>query len=72
PSTNIFFGCYYTLTGFEGLHVLIGILVLLVLGWRARRGDFNERFHSPVDIMGLYWGLLAVVWVLILFFFYLV
>lgn len=71
PSTNIFFGCYYTLTGFEGLHVLIGIGVLLVLGWRARRGAFNQRFHSPVNIMGLYWGLLAVVWVLILFFFYL-
>jgi cytochrome c oxidase subunit III len=71
PSTNIFFGCYYTLTGFEGLHVLIGVVVLLVLGWRARRGDFNRDYHSPLDVMGLYWGLLAVVWVFILLFFYL-
>jgi heme/copper-type cytochrome/quinol oxidase subunit 3 len=71
PSTNIFFGCYYTLTGFEGLHVLIGIGVLLVLGWRARRGDFNRDFHSPLDVMGFYWYLLAVVWVFILLFFYL-
>jgi cytochrome c oxidase subunit 3 len=71
PSTNIFFGCYYTLTGFEGLHVLIGIVVLLVLGWRARRGDFNRDFHSPIEVMGLYWYLLAVVWLFILLFFHL-
>ncbi len=71
PSTNLFFGCYYTLTGFEGLHVLIGIAVLLVLGWRARRGDFNRDFHSPLEVMGLYWYLLAVVWIFILLFFYL-
>ena len=71
PSTNIFFGCYYTLTGFEGLHVLIGIAVLLVLGWRAGRGDFSRDFHSPIEVMGLYWYLLAVVWVFILLFFYL-
>ncbi|HVM31879.1 MAG TPA: cytochrome c oxidase subunit 3 [bacterium] len=70
PSTNLFFGCYYTLTGFEGLHVLIGVGVLAVLAWRAKRGDFHPNFHSPVDVMGLYWGLLALVWVFILAIFY--
>jgi heme/copper-type cytochrome/quinol oxidase subunit 3 len=70
PSTNIFFGCYYTLTGFEGLHVLIGVGVLFVLALRAKRGDFTEHYHSPIDIMGLYWALLALVWVFIFLFFY--
>ncbi|HET9869947.1 MAG TPA: cytochrome c oxidase subunit 3, partial [bacterium] len=70
PSTNLFFGCYYALTGFEGLHVLIGVGVLLVLAWRAARGDFHARYYSPVLVTGLYWGLLAVVWALILLFLY--
>jgi len=71
PSTNLFYGCYYTLTGFEGLHVLIGVVILAALSWRARRGDFTRAYNSPVEVFGLYWSLLVVVWFFILPVFYL-
>lgn len=62
PSTNLFYSCYYTMTGFHGLHILIGVVVLLVLAMRARRGDFTKTYNSPVEVCGLYWSLVEVVW----------
>jgi heme/copper-type cytochrome/quinol oxidase subunit 3 len=62
PSTNIFYSCYYTMTGFHGLHILIGVVILLVLAWRARRGDFTRTYNSPVEVCGLYWSLVEAVW----------
>jgi len=62
PSTNIFYSCYYTMTGFHGLHIFIGIVVLTILGLRARRGDFTRTYNSPVEVCGLYWSLVEVVW----------
>ena len=58
PSTNIFFGCYYTLTGFEGLHVLIGIVVLLVLGWRAKR----EILPKVIIVPSMSWVFIGRFW----------
>jgi cytochrome c oxidase subunit 3 len=62
PSTNIFYSCYYTMTGFHGLHILIGVAVLVVLALRARRGDFTRTYNSPIEMCGLYWCLVEVVW----------
>jgi cytochrome c oxidase subunit 3 len=62
PSTNIFYSCYYTMTGFHGLHILIGVGILLILAWRARRGDFTRTYNSPVEVCGLYWSLVEAVW----------
>jgi cytochrome c oxidase subunit 3 len=62
PSTNIFYSCYYTMTGFHGLHILIGVAVLLVLAFRAKRGDFTRTYNSPIEVCGLYWCLVEVVW----------
>jgi cytochrome c oxidase subunit III len=62
PSTSIFYSCYYTMTGFHGLHILIGVVVLLVLAMRANRGDFTKTYNSPIEVCGLYWCLVEVVW----------
>ena len=62
PSTNVFYGCYYTLTGFHSLHILIGVVILAVMGLRAKRGDFTKTYNSPVEMFGLYWCLVEVVW----------
>jgi heme/copper-type cytochrome/quinol oxidase subunit 3 len=70
PSTNIFYGCYYTLTGFEALHVLAGVVILAVLAWRAKRGDFTKTYFSPMEVFQLYWDLLAVVYFIIFMVFY--
>jgi cytochrome c oxidase subunit 3 len=62
PSTDLFFSCYYTMTGFHGLHILIGVGVLLVLAFRANRGDFTRTYNSPIEMCGLYWCLVEAVW----------
>ena len=62
PSSNLFYSCYYTMTGFHGLHILIGVVVMAVLAMRARRGDFTKTYNSPIEVCGLYWCLVEVVW----------
>lgn len=66
PSSNVFFSCYFTMTGFHALHVLVGIVVLWSLFWlilagaRARQGD---TYPTPVETAGLYWHLVDIVWI---------
>ncbi|MDQ7007873.1 MAG: cytochrome c oxidase subunit 3 family protein [Acidobacteriota bacterium] len=60
---HIFFGIYFALTGLHGLHVLIG---MGVIGWvlmRAARGDFGPDYFTPVDMVGLYWHLVDLIWI---------
>lgn len=63
PGTGTFWDCYFTLTGFHGLHVLGGVLANLWVLWLARRPDFFERFGERVELSGLYWHFVDVVWI---------
>lgn len=63
PGTGIFWDCYFTLTGLHGLHVLAGILAnLWVLSLTFREDFLKERGHL-VEISGLYWHFVDVVWI---------
>ena len=53
---------YYLLTGLHALHVTGGIVVLAWLALRARRGDFTPHAHIALELGGLYWHLVDVVW----------
>lgn len=63
PSTNLFFSLYYTMTGLHGLHVLAGMSVLTVLTVLAGRGRFSETYSTPVEIAGIYWHFVDLVWI---------
>jgi cytochrome c oxidase subunit III len=63
PSHDVFFGFYFLLTGFHGLHVLGGMVTIGILWWRNRRGDFNEYYNDPIEIAGLYWHFVDLVWI---------
>jgi cytochrome c oxidase subunit III len=63
PKTHVFFGIYFVLTGLHGLHVLIGIGVLIWILIRNERGEFNKQYWTPVDIVALYWHLVDLVWI---------
>ncbi len=58
-----FFSIYFALTGLHGLHVLIGMVLIGWVAMRAYRGDFNAEFNAPVDIVGLYWHLVDLIWI---------
>ncbi|MBI2885000.1 MAG: cytochrome c oxidase subunit 3 [Candidatus Omnitrophica bacterium] len=62
PSTNIFWSCYYTLTGFHGLHVLGGIIANLWLFFRAMQGRMGPSNAYKVELAGLYWHFVDIVW----------
>jgi cytochrome c oxidase subunit 3 len=63
PKTHIFYGFYYLLTGFHALHVLGGMTALAALWWRARSGHFSVRFNDPVEVTGLYWHFVDLIWI---------
>lgn len=63
PSTNVFWSCYFTLTGLHGLHVAIGVLVnLWVLALTGTRQFWAARPHL-VEYAGLYWHFVDIVWI---------
>jgi cytochrome c oxidase subunit 3 len=59
----IFFGIYFVMTGLHGLHILAGMAVIAWLFLRARRGVFSPSYWLPVDLGGLYWHLVDVIWI---------
>jgi cytochrome c oxidase subunit 3 len=62
---ELFFSLYYVITGFHSLHVLIGVVVLLVMAIRTWRGAFSSVYYTPVEITGLYWSLVDIVWIFV-------
>jgi cytochrome c oxidase subunit 3 len=62
-NVQIFFGIYFTMTGLHGLHVIAGMITLMWILRRARRGEFGPRYFTPVDLAGLYWHLVDLIWI---------
>ena len=62
---------FFMITGFHGLHVSAGVIYLLVVAFRVRRGYYEKRGYEIVEIAGLYWHFVDLVWVFIFAFFYL-
>ncbi len=60
---HIFFGIYFMMTGLHGIHVLVGMAVIFWLILRARKGTFGKDYFTPVDIGGLYWHLVDLIWI---------
>ncbi|HET7089794.1 MAG TPA: cytochrome c oxidase subunit 3 [Anaerolineae bacterium] len=72
PSTSVFGSVFFTLTGFHGLHVLGGVLTLVVVIVNAFRGAFTQASHGGVELMGLYWHFVDVVWIFLFTILYLI
>jgi len=51
------------MTGLHGLHVIVGMVLLAWLLWRSLRGDFGTRNYTAVDLSGLYWHLVDLIWI---------
>ena len=67
-----FGSAFFMITGFHGLHVSAGVIYLLVVANRVRNGFYDEKGnYDMVEISGLYWHFVDLVWVFIFAFFYL-
>ena len=60
---QMFFWIYFAMTGVHALHMIIGLGVLTVLVFMAKKGRFTSEYHSPVEISGLYWHFVDIVWI---------
>jgi cytochrome c oxidase subunit III len=59
----LFFLFYFFMTGLHALHMIIGIGILLVLTGMANRDKFNPEYHAPLEVSGLYWHFVDIVWI---------
>ena len=62
-NTNEFASAFFTMTGFHGLHVLGGLILLTLILYRAARGQFSSQHHVGVAAVTLYWHFVDVVWI---------
>ena len=62
-AAQIYYSLYFAMTGLHALHMIIGIPILLALAWQAHRGRFGPRYHTPVEMTGLYWHFVDIVWI---------
>jgi cytochrome c oxidase subunit 1/cytochrome c oxidase subunit I+III len=65
-SSNLFATTFFTLTGFHGLHVCVGLTMLLIVLGLALAGDFKEGHSPALGAVGYYWHFVDVVWVFVL------
>ena len=60
---ELFFSLYFAMTGLHALHMIVGLGILTTLLLMARRGRFTPEYHTPVEISGLYWHFVDIVWI---------
>jgi cytochrome c oxidase subunit 3 len=60
---QIFYSLYFAMTGLHALHMVIGIPIILAIAWMAHRGRYGPAYHTPVEMTGLYWHFVDIVWI---------
>ncbi len=60
---QMFYWIYFAMTGLHALHMIIGIGILLPIMYQAWRGAYSPEYHAPVEIFGLYWHFVDIVWI---------
>jgi cytochrome c oxidase subunit 3 len=69
---EIFYALYFAMTGLHALHMIIGVPILLTIAWQAYRGRYGPAYHTPVEMVGLYWHFVDIVWIFLFPMLYLV
>jgi cytochrome c oxidase subunit 3 len=60
---QIFFSLYFVMTGLHALHMIIGIAIMMVMTWLAIGGRFTHEYYVPIEVTGLYWHFVDIVWI---------
>ena len=69
---EIFLSLYFAMTGLHALHMVIGFGLLSVIAWMAHRRRFTPEWYTPVEMSGLYWHFVDIVWIFLFPLLYLV
>jgi cytochrome c oxidase subunit III len=60
---RIFFWIYFIMTGLHGVHMLAGLAMMTWLLWKAFQNSYSAEYYSPVEMAGLYWHFVDIVWI---------
>jgi cytochrome c oxidase subunit 3 len=60
---QIFFSLYFLMTGLHAVHMIIGLGIMAVMLWLAWRGTITAEYYNPIEISGLYWHFVDIVWI---------
>jgi cytochrome c oxidase subunit III len=60
---QLFFSLYFVMTGLHALHMIIGLGIMLVMLWWSYRRIITPEYYSPIEISGLYWHFVDIVWI---------
>jgi cytochrome c oxidase subunit III len=60
---QVFYSLYFAMTGLHALHMIIGIPILATIAFLAWRGRYSPAYHTPVEMTGLYWHFVDIIWI---------
>lgn len=60
---TLFFSLYFGMTGLHAIHMIVGVGIILVLLWQAHKNHFSAAWHTPVEMFGLYWHFVDIIWI---------
>jgi heme/copper-type cytochrome/quinol oxidase subunit 3 len=72
PSTSTYASAFYVQTSFHGGHVSGGIIALVIINYKAWKGQYSQENHDSIELMGLYWHFVDVVWIFLFTIVYLI
>ncbi|MCM2271085.1 MAG: cytochrome c oxidase subunit 3 family protein [candidate division Zixibacteria bacterium] len=69
---HVFFSIYFVMTGLHGLHVIGGMIAIIIMLVKTSRDRFNALYYNPIEVTGLYWHLVDLIWIFLFPLLYLV
>lgn len=60
---HIFFSVYFVMTGLHGIHVIVGMIVITWILIRTTKNEFSADYYTPIEMTGLYWHLVDLIWI---------
>jgi cytochrome c oxidase subunit 3 len=69
---QIYFSLYFGMTGLHALHMIVGIPIILTIATLAGLGRYTPEYHTPVEVVGLYWHFVDIIWIFLFPLFYLI
>jgi cytochrome c oxidase subunit III len=62
-NAQLFFSLYFVMTGLHALHMIIGLGIMSFMFWWAWNGTITKEYYNPIEISGLYWHFVDIVWI---------
>jgi cytochrome c oxidase subunit III len=72
PSSGLYGSTFYTMTGFHGFHVTVGVICMAWVTLKAFRGGYTQADHRGIEVVGLYWHFVDLVWIILFTIVYLI